>query len=348
MALPTVVARNPRYSALLAVVLLTVIFFVYPSHPHYGGLSMSLRGPRPLHEILREEELRYNRVLKGREGMVKKWGPTADLVKSFPPKDDFYTLWDFFIPGFNCPHHVERIGTMGDGGKWVCGMDRIARQKDCVIYSFGVNGESSFESELLERAPGCQIWGYDFSVNSFGPEIEQVPSLKSRSHFFPYALSAKDNHAPGVHPPEYTLQTLMEINGHDFIDILKVDIEGAEFESLISFIEASAASTSSRTHPHSHPHGGRGGSGRNGGSLPVGQLQIEIHAWEGSPHGEFAPFKTWWERLEAAGLRPFWTEPNLVYVNLIRGVRPQLSEYSFMNIRGDHALVSDHHDFHKP
>ena len=30
----------------------------------------------------------------------------------------------------------------------------------------GVNGESSFEASLLERAPGCQVYGYDFSVNS--------------------------------------------------------------------------------------------------------------------------------------------------------------------------------------
>jgi len=32
--------------------------------------------------------------------------------------------------------------------------------------STGVNGESSFEATLLERAPGCQVYGYDFSVKS--------------------------------------------------------------------------------------------------------------------------------------------------------------------------------------
>jgi len=42
-----------------------------------------------------------------------------------------------------------------------------------------------------------------------------------------------------------------------------------------------------------------------------------------------------------AGLRPFFSEPNLVYVNLVRGVRPELIEYSFINIRGNHELVSD-------
>ena len=30
----------------------------------------------------------------------------------------------------------------------------------------GINGESSFEADLLDRAPGCQVWGYDYSVDS--------------------------------------------------------------------------------------------------------------------------------------------------------------------------------------
>lgn len=42
---------------------------------------------------------------------------------------------------------------MGDGGKYVCGVDALAELKEgrgCVVYSFGINGESSFEAgELL-------------------------------------------------------------------------------------------------------------------------------------------------------------------------------------------------------
>lgn len=32
----------------------------------------------------------------------------------------------------------------------------------------GVNGESSFEADLMKAAPGCQVYGYDFSVGSVG------------------------------------------------------------------------------------------------------------------------------------------------------------------------------------
>lgn len=56
-------------------------------------------------------------------------------VRRSPPF--FFFSGDFFIPAFQCPHQVERIGTLGDGGKWVCGMDRVVKQDKCVIYSFG-------------------------------------------------------------------------------------------------------------------------------------------------------------------------------------------------------------------
>ena len=67
--------------------------------------------------------------------------------------------------------------------------------------------------------------------------------------------------------------------------------------------------------------------------LPIGQLQIELHARAGSGHETLAAFNSWWESLESVGLRPFFAEPNLVYVNLVRGVRPDLVEVSLVDVR---------------
>lgn len=131
--------------------------------------------------------------------------------------------------------------------------------------------------------------------------------MKRRSHFFPYALGPKDAHSPVDDPKMYTLRTLMERNGHDFIDVLKVDIEGNEFDSLEVFIDSF----------HGEP-------------LPFGQLQLEIHVFGHVAWQDFSKFLKWWEKLEAAGLRPFFSEPNLVYVNLVRGVRPELIEVCFI------------------
>ena len=150
--------------------------------------------------------------------------------------------------------------------------------------------------------------GYDLSglivhPCQFGPEIELESDLKRRSHFFPFALGPKDAFGPADDPKIYTLRTLMERNGHSFIDVLKIDIEGNEFESLEVFIDDF----------HGEP-------------LPFGQLQLEVHIFGGMEWEYFPKFLKWWEKLEAAGLRPFFSEPNLVYLNIQRNVRPDLTE----------------------
>jgi hypothetical protein len=70
-----------------------------------------------------------------------------------------------------------------------------------------------------------------------------------------------------------------------------MDIEGGEFDALTAFVEAHA-----------------------NGDLPVGQLQVEIHAYGDGKHKDLQRFLKWWGALEAAGLRPFSLEPNLLHV----------------------------------
>ena len=62
------------------------------------------------------------------------------------------------------------------------------------------------------------------------------------------------------------LQSLLSSHanpGHTFIDVLKIDIEGAEFDTLTSFLEA---------HKPTGPFSST--------TLPIGQLQLELHAWD--------------------------------------------------------------------
>lgn len=73
---------------------------------------------------------------------------------------------------FNCPWDMQRVGRMGDGGKWVCGMTKLELPQElpqdrCVVYSFGVRDESTFEEEMLRRTD-CGVWAYDPAVSSVG------------------------------------------------------------------------------------------------------------------------------------------------------------------------------------
>jgi len=75
--------------------------------------------------------------------------------------------------------------------------------------------------------------------------------------------------------------------GHRHIDILKIDIEGWEFETLSTLITSYISA---------------------GQPLPFGQLQLEIHIWDKT----FTELLHWWQLLESAGLRPFMSEVKAV------------------------------------
>lgn len=312
-------SRHPRYALLLFAVLATTFYLLapppFPPPPHH------LRGPHIVDNTLPARLARadaiYEETLRDRKGLIEKFGPTPKDVMMFPPDKDpwpAYTVWDFFPASYNCPHEIQRIGALGDGGKWVCGLSRLEHAPTCTIYSIGINYESSFEAGVLGRTGGCEIFGYDFSVSCFGPQIPR--SMRHRTHFWPYALGGEERHGPTDEPKMYTLDALMRMNGHTHIDILKIDIEGWEFDTLSALIES--YTTTARP-------------------LPFGQLQLEVHVWG----KRFEEFLGWWERLEAAGLRPFWTEPNLVYQNYNKQASSDLAEYSFLNIRGDNVFIRD-------
>lgn len=110
---------------------------------------------------------------------------------------------------------MERIGRLGDGGKWVCGMskyEQLPASRPCVVYSFGVQTESSYEDETIERTH-CEVWAYDFSVTDFGKQL--TPEHKMRAHFMKAGIDGKTDKTQD--PPFYTIQDLMKMNGHDYM-----------------------------------------------------------------------------------------------------------------------------------
>lgn len=54
------------------------------------------------------------------------------------------------------------------------------------------------------------------------------PEMSKRAHFFQIGVGDKDEIKDGHQ--FHTLTTLMKNNGHDWIDIFKIDVEGAEFK----------------------------------------------------------------------------------------------------------------------
>lgn len=59
--------------------------------------------------------------------------------------------------------------------QFTCGLPRIRekRGKKCVVYSFGVERESSWEAEILERTD-CELYMYDFSVETVSRSLKSI------------------------------------------------------------------------------------------------------------------------------------------------------------------------------
>lgn len=267
-------------------------------------------GPRDITAAVKRSEHLWLENKKKREAFIKEKGGLANMRmfsdKAWVGYGQMFTLWDIFTPAFPCPWEVNRIGRMADGGKYVCGLPRITqtRKDKCVIYSFGVERESSWEAEILETTD-CEIWMYDFSVTEYGPQLKAMdPEMSKRAHFHPYGIGKEDKTVDGH--PFYTLRTLMKMNGHDWIDILKVDVEGAEFQIMPEVVKDFGK-----------------------GNLPFGQLLMEIHAERTPSAYKTEEFGDWWHLLEDAGLRAFNSELNYPAIHWLRF--PTAMEMNFVN-----------------
>ncbi|GAB7366562.1 hypothetical protein MBLNU230_g8548t1 [Neophaeotheca triangularis] len=284
-----------------------------PSLPSSGSAT-TLKPSADVAQRREHAEKLWLQSVSDRSVILEKFKPKASIADPLYP----YNLWDFFRPTFFCPQDLERVGKLADGGKWVCGMSGYERVSpgpasgtnpvpDVIIYSFGVNDDSSFEAAMLSRT-NAEIWGYDFSVETWAHEI--TPG-EPRAHFTKYGIGKVSK--PETVPPTVSIPDLMKQNGHDYIDIMKIDIEGAEFDALTSLMDYAE---------------------QTGSTLPVGQLFMELHIIGDSP-GNFKTipdidgFLKWWGRLEKLGMRPVFNEHN--WVGDEGFSRPQFVEYTMIN-----------------
>merc|ERR1712093_511305 len=126
-----------------------------------------------LQERLSHAEKLWKQSVKDRQQMASAYGPQTNFPDGYIYP---YNVWDFARPSFFCPHDLERLGTLGDGGKVVCGISQYEKESPgpssesnpsptLIVYSFGVSTDSSFEAVMLQRT-NCEIWGYDYTVSS--------------------------------------------------------------------------------------------------------------------------------------------------------------------------------------
>jgi hypothetical protein len=165
------------------------------------------------------------------------------------------------------------------------------------MYSLGVGGEVRFDEAVL-KITNCKVFAYDHTVKNGIPSRTNESRDPQRMVYQKIGVEEYKNENTTYLK---SIKELMEINGHDWIDILKVDTEGAEYGSLNMLMD----------------------DFEDKGILPFDQLLVEVHVY--SNHSVESQVIPWFNRLEAMGLRAVHAERN-----------PSCNcfEYNFVNLRG--------------
>jgi len=193
-----------------------------------------------------------------------RWSP--NLVK--PPLNGMVTglnapYFDVFFPIAPQACSLElhgQIVRMGSGdGKWTCFDRHMMPDTDgniyesfsgkrgselvesgtepFIIYSLGSNNEFDYEHDVLEACPRCVVHIFDCFPPYLGKTDRSLDQNKFESFLGKFGNRAKHhNQCIGSKPPgakenwKTWTETVAELGHRGRIELLKVDIEGSEFE----------------------------------------------------------------------------------------------------------------------
>lgn len=157
---------------------------------------------------------------------------------------DARTFWqEHFEPSFHCDL-AERIGAVGDGGKWICNPASIRQQVkeggSCLVYSVGSNGQFDFEVAVLrDISPDCEIHIFDPAPPGTVAEsypADRTDEMPKQAKYHQIALGV-DGADLGLGVPTKSISTIVKELGHEgrWIDIFKIDCEGCEWDVYNDF-----------------------------------------------------------------------------------------------------------------
>lgn len=157
--------------------------------------------------------------------------------------------WLRFVRGVKVTPYPKLVRLGSDYGGWTVPEDLIER--DWICYSGGVGTDISFDLALIDRF-GCEVWAFD-PIPEAGAYAAREGAVDG-FHFLPYGIWSEDteqkfyapfdkehvSHSIGnlQNTDRYivarcrSLPSVMAELGHDRIDLLKLDVEGAEYEAL--------------------------------------------------------------------------------------------------------------------
>jgi hypothetical protein len=202
----------------------------------------------------------------------------------------------------------ERIGTSGEGGKWMCDVEALRdKVDDCLIYSIGSNNDFSWESAVKARAPNCEIHVFD-------PTVINATNKPKNVFFHKWGLthhkSKKSDHA--TNPNLKSLAEISNLLGHNnkTLDVFKIDCEGCEWDTHQMWFAS--------------------------GFHKIEEILVELHHGTNKPSPN-SRAKQFFTHLHESGYRIFHKEPNVHY----SGGSGLCVEFAFRRIDSEQLLLLD-------
>ena len=130
-----------------------------------------------------------------------------------------------------------RLGNIVDGGWDICHDAQFRPKSPCIVYSFGINYDFSFDEDV-EKTYGCDVFCFD-------PSMKTSDNRHSDHIMFYNVGLGGENKEISVNGEQWKLKTLRTIQGElghidKRIDVLKIDIEGNEKNTLPEMIASGA------------------------------------------------------------------------------------------------------------
>ncbi|XRB17673.1 methyltransferase [Pseudoscourfieldia marina] len=188
----------------------------------------------------------------------------------------------FWEPCIACKDE-ERIGRIGDGGKWICD-PQLVLSKPCSVLSVGSSNEFSFEREMVERFR-CTIHIYDHTSIPPTPGVDIPAHLMHlvKFHRTAFGTTVVDEQTTTL---SVMVDNLIQAAGTDRVDIFKIDCEGCEFSSFQSPENVQIV------------------------QKKVVQMQMEIHF---GPNSLQQVSNLWFAMVNKFGMVPFHKEANIEF-----------------------------------